>query len=90
MSLDEFEKVEDHEGYGMIRLGRVSSAHEDLFGSDIKHHSLIELTISEGEKQRGLNRDWYHSQGTIVQVYLSQAQWGEFVSSMGIGEGVPR
>lgn len=87
--MKEFKK-EQHPSYGMLSLHRVSGSHSSaLFGSSIKHRNTIRLEISHGELQRGLNNDWYHAKGCVVECEMSQSQFAEAITSMNMGDGVP-
>jgi len=36
-----------------------------------------------------MSRDWHHERDQLIEVALSEAQWATFVSSFGVGGGVP-
>lgn len=82
------ETVTTHPAFGQIGAARVSG-HVSLYGSDFKHNGFMAIRISRSELHRNLNRDWHFSDGEIIEVYLSEAQWATFVSSPNIGSGVP-
>lgn len=46
------------------------------------------LKIKRSELKRNLGRDWHHEAAQIVEVWLSEAQWATFVSSLNVGSGV--
>ena len=80
----------EHPSFGTVQLSRVTARPGvPLFSSPMRHGAYIALRVTEASKERGLGRDWIHPGETVVEVLLSQHQWAEFVSSFGIGEGVP-
>ncbi len=84
-----FEK-DKHPSYGMLSLHRMTSSNANvLFGSSIKHRNTIVLQIAHGELERGINHDWYHAKKNIVECEMSQSQFAEAITSMGMGDGVP-
>lgn len=86
------EKTFEHPSYGMLNFSRVSCSGIGggmrLFGSDIGHSNMIKLTISEADMQRKLSRNWYHSKGRLIEVFLSYAQFATAIGSMNT-EGTP-
>lgn len=74
---------EDHPSFGMINWSRISSggAGTELFGSDLRHSQMISLTISTGHRTRHLSQDWYHDDSVVAQVYMSTAQFSEFITT---------
>jgi hypothetical protein len=81
---------ERHPAWGMIGASRVSNSHGAvLFDSEIRHGHYVTVRLVAGSRKRDLNRDWLHGEKTIVEVAMSEAQWASFVSSMGVGSGVP-
>ena len=84
-------EIKKHESYGMVGFSRVTCGGEGqtLFGSSIKHHNIITLTIMRAEKQRNLNEDWYHGTEELIEVSLSPSQFADCITSMNIGNGVP-
>lgn len=82
--------TEEHESWLMIRANNISSAPGAvLFDSEIQHQHYIYVSISRCTRRRQLNRDWKHATKLILEMSMSQAQWGAFVSSFGNGSGVP-
>lgn len=82
---------EVHPAFGSIRVNRITSTPGSvLFDSDIPHGHFVRLTIGRMTRGRGLHRDWLNETGSpLVEVDMSEAQWGAFVSSFGRGSGVP-
>jgi hypothetical protein len=76
-----------HPAFGQIGASRVSG-HVNLYGSDFVHNNFIAIRVSHGELRRGLSNDWPHVTDEITEVWLSEAQWATFVSSLNSGTGV--
>lgn len=74
--------VESHPAFATVRTSRVTGLHS-LFGSEIQHEHVIELTISTATRKRDLNHDSVHSGEEIITVAMSAAQWGEAINSTG-------
>lgn len=87
--LSGFER-KSHPAYGMITLSKQSvSPPQPLFGSSIKHGNIINMSISHGEYERGINHDWYHARGRICEIELSLSQFADIITSIGSGDGTP-
>lgn len=78
-----------HPSFGMIRLSRRQSRGTVLFGSSITHNEIIALTISRGEVDRHLNREWYHARNEIIEIEMSSNQFAEFITTPNSGSGIP-
>lgn len=62
----------------------------NLFGSNVKHSNLIQLSIHQAEVERHLSKDWiYGSNKTLIEVSLSPTQFAELLTSLNVGNGVP-
>lgn len=82
--------INNHPSYGSITVSRSSSSEAaTLYGSSVKHRNTIRLTVHHSEQHRLLSGDWYSPTDRIVEVEMSQNQWAELVSSIGLGAGVP-
>ena len=79
---------ETHPSYGMIRAGRVSGGHSNLYGSSVSHQHFITIEISHGARDRHLSTDWYTTGESIVRVDLSANQFAEMLTNMN-SSGVP-
>jgi hypothetical protein len=77
----------DHPAYGMIGVSRISG-HANLYGSDFSHNHFVAIRINKSHVTRSLSHDWPFAKEEIIEVFLSEAQWATFVSSVGIGSGV--
>lgn len=80
---------ESHESWLLIRANQVSTTGTHLFDSEIRHARYIEVSVTRCTRKRDLNRDWLHNTQTLIEIDMSEAQWGAFVSSFGNGSGVP-
>ena len=79
--------TEKHPAYGQISAGRVSGK-TYLYGSDFSHQHFIRIEIRRSELNRSLSRDWASGRDELIEVWLSEAQWATFVSSLNVGMGV--
>ena len=53
------------------------------------HNATLSIRIHASECGRSLNHDWHFAKEQYIEVELSEAQWATFVSSVGVGAGVP-
>ena len=83
------ENSETHESYGLIGCSRISGGTRNLFGSSINHSNTISLRIKTATKQRHNDRDWYFGRKQLIEVEMSQTQFAEMITSIGVGDGVP-
>lgn len=83
--------IETHPSFGMVGISRWSSsgAGGRLFGSSIQHKNTLTITISKAKREVGPYSEYYFTQGEVMQVELSQAQFAELVTSPNMGSGVP-
>lgn len=85
--------AERHPSWVLIRANRgsISPPGAVLFQSDIRHRSTITITVQRAERRRRLHTDWLfgYNRRNLIQIEMSEAQWGAFVSSFGDGTGVP-
>lgn len=83
----------DHPAFGMVSVTRWTGGGQDggfrMFGSDLRHRSGLTVTLSTASMRRGLSNDWHHEKDTLVEFTMSESQWARFVSSVGVGSGVP-
>lgn len=81
---------ERHESYGQISFSRINATPPiNLYGSNIKHGSIISLTIRRSAKNHNLYNDTYYGDEEIIDVYMSPAQFAELLTSLNVGSGVP-
>lgn len=83
------ENVDKHKSYAVLGFNRAYGSDMTLYGSDIKHDSVITMTLKHAETCRELNKDWIMGKGTIAQVEMSYSQFAQAISSFGMGDGVP-
>lgn len=80
---------ETHPAFGMVTVNRTtSSGGVSLFDSEITHQHFVSLRISTATRKRDLSRDWIHPRNPIIEIAMSETQWGALVSSVG-SSGVP-
>ena len=83
----------DHPAFGMLNVTRWTGGAKDggfrMFGSDLRHRAGLTVTLSTASMRRGLSTDWHHEKDALVEFTLSESQWARFVSSVGVGSGVP-
>lgn len=94
MTEDEVE--EQHESYGTISISRMSGSVQrgglnitgvTLFDSPIKHSNWLALRISRCKVYRSLYQTRRHTTKELIEVYLSQTQFAEMITSISQGEG---
>lgn len=80
---------QQHPSFGKITVSRVHGSARRLFGTRVQHHETIRITVQGATLSRDLSRDWILSNGTIIELDMSPAQWATFISSFGQGDGTP-
>jgi hypothetical protein len=84
------ETEESHPSYGLISISRYTcTPPQNFFGSSVKHHAGISISIRLATKIRHLSNDWYHSGKELVEVNLTPAQLADLLTNMNVGDGVP-
>jgi len=84
------EKEEKHPSFAQLSFDRIQCATgQTLYGSDLKHNTVIKMELKHSVKRRGLNHDWYFGNESIAQVTMSQNQFSELITSMNMGDGIP-
>jgi hypothetical protein len=75
----------------MASFSRIQSGKSKrLFGSSVRHNTMISLEIHHAKMVRRNSRDWYHREGSpIIELMFSPSQFAELITSMNIGDGVP-
>lgn len=82
--------ITKHPSYGLLSFSRITSnVGKSLFGSSIKHRDLVRMRLKRAYVDRKLNQDWYHEDGTIIEIDLSLSQFAEVITSMNMEPGVP-
>lgn len=77
-----------HPAFGQLQLTRMSG-HTELYGSEFKHQHVISITLTRSKQVRNLSNNWFFPQEELFKVYMSEAQFASFVTSMGLGGGSP-
>jgi hypothetical protein len=84
------ETEENHPSYGMVRLSRYTcNPAQNFFGSAIKHHAGVSLSISKARKHRNLSKDWYFARENLIEICLTPSQLADLMTNMNMGDGVP-
>lgn len=82
-------EVYQHPAFGTITLSMPTGGDRTLFGSDIGHNQRVCIRICGAELKRDLNHDWIHSKGQLIEIEMSHAQFAQFITSQGKGDGTP-
>lgn len=85
----EKEKQMHHETYGTLSVCRAQGGSHVLFGSSIKHRTYLTISLNTAHISRELSNDFICPDRTLFEIDMSPSQWAEFVSSIGVGGGVP-
>lgn len=82
---------ETHPAYGMVAFNRVQGSPGKMFGSALPQHGhFIRLVVRHGQRKHDLGCDWVMGTGpSVVEAWLSAAQFAELLTTMNIGDGVP-
>ena len=86
---DIFGERDTHPSYGVIQLTKVQGNNIALVGSPLRHHGAIHMTISTADLRRDFGKDYFSADKIIADLCMSEHQWAEFVSSFGMGSGIP-
>ena len=82
--------TEEHESFAIIGIHRIHCGTPvEVFGSEIRSHDTVEITIRRAYRERNLNRYSYFGKEEIVRVEMTPIQFAEFITSANIGFGVP-
>jgi hypothetical protein len=81
-------EVQSHPAYGQISAARVHGS-VDLYGSNIRHNGFVEVRVmgSREEILHGSRR--HYNTVEEMSLWLSEAAWATFISSLNTGSGVP-
>ncbi len=87
---DYADEREQHPTFGMAALHKSSCGGDgiNLFGSSVRHHNFITLTISQAERVRSLHSERAFSGKMIAEIRLSPVQLSELLTSIN-SIGVP-
>ena len=78
-----------HPSYGLLSFSRRHGGETCLFGSSIKHHDTIAMTLRHAKIKRDLSTDWYYGGDVIAEAEMSYSQFAEAITSMNAGSGIP-
>ena len=86
--------VSRHPAYGLLAIRRQSGGRVFFASGQKKHHHFITLTVNRAQHKRNHTLDWYSTDqcdgpSEIVEISMSEAQWGQALSTMNVGDGVP-
>lgn len=79
---------ETHPSYGVVGLSRVSG-NASLFESEVNHMYYISLRIKEAERWQDGTQVRTHAGRQLIEIFLTEAQFAQLMTSPNIGEGVP-
>jgi len=83
----------EHPSYGTATLCRTHGQFTDLFQSGLQTNQAVTLRICNASviNSGGIDHggDHVHSGRTIAEVQFSPLQFAEFITSIGVGEGIP-
>ena len=85
------DKTYEHPAWGIIQVSRRSGL-ADLFGSALQHQHYVSLSIGPARKvvtDHGEERASGSIRGELIEINMSEAQWGQLLSSMNMGGGTP-
>jgi len=90
--IDDDSEEHKHPAFGMasahvVHCGGVGGG-AVLFGTTLKHHQVIRLTIKTARRIRHLHTDWYHEGGELVSADMSFHQFMELLLNRN-SSGVP-
>ena len=88
--MTERETIQKHPSYGLLKIARTHGGNGNLFGSSIKQHEKIELTVTHASVRRSLSDDSFMTEGRpIIEIAMSPTQFAEAITSLNQGLGVP-
>lgn len=82
-------EVYSHPAYGTVTMSVIHGGNRTLFGSDLGHSDRICIRVNTAELKRDLNHDWIHSRNQLIEFEMSHAQFAQFITSQGNGNGTP-
>ena len=80
---------QQHESYGLISFSWVQSTGRPLFGSSIKHNSMIRVEVREATLRRELSNDWTMTGPLLLVGMMSPNQFAELITHPNRGAGTP-
>ena len=79
----------EHESYGLISFSWAWGTERPLFGSSIKHNSMIQVEIKEALLRRDLSMDWTLTGKTLLVGVMSPSQFADLITHPNQGTGTP-
>lgn len=87
------EVIESHPSYAQLSFSRINcskSNNNTLYGSAIRHQSIISMRVAPSTKHVSQYSESYHASITpYIEIQMSQAQFAEAITTLNIGSGVP-
>lgn len=80
------ERTYNHPAYGQIRVSRVSGG-TNLYGIEYPVSGYISVEVMGSTLHRDSSEDWPAAHDSKIILALSEAQWANMISSVGIGAG---
>jgi len=81
---------ESHPSFAQLSFHRYSGGHNNLYGSAIRHQEYIALQIKRSVKHISPYSEYYYAYSApLIEVFMSQAQFAEAITTMNMGSGVP-
>lgn len=81
--------VKEHESYGTIVVSYVHGGDNNMCMSPVKHQNRIRLQIKRAQIYRTSSENFLHSKDSLIDVELTELQWGQMMSRFGKAEGTP-
>lgn len=90
MSMQEKDEITTHPSFGQIEFSRQqSSGNQSFYGSELPQSNYMVMRIYESEMIRTLSSERYHNKKQLVELKMTSNQFGELITSMNYGSGVP-
>jgi hypothetical protein len=82
-------EFKSHESYGTATFYNTSTRSSKLFGSSVPTDHMVSLVISKAEVTRDYHRDRILPGGEMIRIDMTQAQFGQLISTFSKAEGTP-
>lgn len=76
-----------HKSFGMVSFTR-THGYANLFGSDFRHRNYITIRVQRASCEHKLSRDWYYGEQELVEIFISETQLTQLITSLNTGDGV--
>lgn len=81
---------QEHESYGVIRLGRPRGGKLKMFGSPLLVSEHITFTVKRATRKHELSSDWIFGRGApVIEIAMTHSQLSELLFGNGRNDGVP-